>query len=83
MSSYKVGTSERWRCPVCGGEKDIKAEICRDCYLASRRREVPDPVMIRRVLDLCQWNYSAAGRYFCVSDNAVRKWCHRFNIQEG
>lgn len=37
-------------------------------------------MMIRRVLDLHGWNYSAAGRYFHVSDNAVRKWCKKYGI---
>ena len=82
MSSYKMRTTKRWICPICGSQKDAKAKYCRDCRNQQRESELPDPVTIRRVLDLFGWNYCAAGRYFRVSDNAVRKWCRRFNIQK-
>lgn len=72
--------SERWHCPICGAKKDAKAKLCYQCYLVEHAREIPDPMMIRRVLDLHGWNYSAAGRYFHVSDNAVRKWCKKYGI---
>lgn len=80
MSTYKIGTTQRWICPECGAQKDAKADLCIACYSKVRAKDIPSPEMIRRVLDLNKWNFSATGRYFRVSDNAVRKWCKKYNI---
>lgn len=81
MNSYKMRSTPRWRCPICGGAKDAKATNCSTCNKQIRCEDIPSPEMIRRVLDLYSWNYCAAGRYFRVADNTVRKWCKRFNIE--
>lgn len=75
-------TSDRWICPVCGAPKDAKAKVCKDCWAKEHSKEIPDAMMVKRVMDLFHWNYSAAGRYFRVSDNAVRKWCKKYGIKK-
>lgn len=81
MSSYKMRSSSSWHCPLCGNPKDAKADTCAACYNQIRNRETPQPEMIRRVLDLFDWNYRATGRYFRVADNTVRKWCKKYDIK--
>ena len=82
MGSYKMFDTDRWRCPRCGAKRDAKANLCAACYKVERAKDIPDPVTIKRVLDRFGWNFSAAGRYFRVSDNAVRKWCRKYDIRQ-
>ena len=38
-------------------------------------------IQLLMIMDLSNWNFCAAGRYFGVSDNAVRKWIISFKKQ--
>lgn len=79
---YQIYNSSRWRCPSCGAEKDAKAQLCSTCRAIARNTNRPPVDQIRRVLELYGWNFSAAGRFFRVSGNAVRKWCVSLDIHK-
>lgn len=81
-STYKVGTTKRWVCPRCGAQKDAKAMICINCRNIDRNADIPDVSVIIAEMKRNGWNYSAAGRTFGVSDNAVRKWCKKFDLKK-
>lgn len=60
-------------------EKDSKNNINLKTYLSSRyyKRKVKRPEtyeQFKQEMDELNWNYSAMGRKYGVSDNAIRKW---------
>lgn len=66
-------------CPICGGYKDKDANICLECYnLSQRKVERPDVMTLAQ--DIVSTNFSATGRKYGVSDNAIRKWCVSYGI---
>lgn len=65
-------------CPICGGEKYIKASMCSDCYKKTLVKNQPTKEELYWLLhdnSMC-----AIGRKFNVSDNAVRKWCKKYGL---
>lgn len=81
MSTYTMwSSSDRWLCPSCGKSKDAKAKMCRTCWHAYHRRNIPDKQTLINCMSSVGWNYRAAGRFYSVSDDAVRKWCKDYMI---
>ena len=80
MSTYQMGTTKRWVCPKCGLPKDAKASLCKQCRGTERASNIPSEDKLKSKLDELHWNFSAAGRFYEVSDNTVRKWCKRYGL---
>lgn len=58
---------------ICGNKKFRKSGKCKSCAGEDRRRvERPSIEELRREID--EGGYSATGRKYGVSDNAIRKW---------
>ncbi len=62
-------------CSECKKEMNqaVKTGLCMSCYHFTRRK-VERPSHEVLVAELAQSNYSAMGRKYGVSDNAIRKW---------
>lgn len=65
-------------CPCCGGRKHRSAKICNKCRNAAQSKNVPSKdVMIKLLLE---YTFVQIGEMYNVSDNAVRKWCQKYNL---
>lgn len=60
-------------CVDCGVDIDHKAIRCSKCYKLTIRR-VNRPPLDQLQVDINLMGYSATGRKYGVSDNAIRKW---------
>lgn len=58
---------------ICGGEKNINSKLCMSCHRLNRR-VVERPPIDELIFDIESMGYSATGRKYGVSDNAIRKW---------
>lgn len=59
----------------CGKTIDLSSSMCIDCMRKERRKNIPSKQdLILSILET-NANFSALGRKYGVSDNAVRKWC--------
>jgi hypothetical protein len=76
------GKRAQMHCPGCGKMSPVGKKYCsHSCYLTSRkdaprphRRKVRRPAQQRLLKDIEKLGYSATGRKYGVSDNAIRKW---------
>lgn len=73
-------TKKEHRCKKCGKElKSYYATYCRECY----REELKEEVLISReeLKNLIRIKpFTQIGKQFNVSDNAIRKWCDKYNL---
>lgn len=70
---YKV-----YVCLLCGGRKARNAFICLNCYNKSKSKNDIDRDTLK---DLIRKNtFTSIGTMYNVSDNAVKKWCKKFNL---
>jgi hypothetical protein len=58
---------------ICGSEKDRNASRCRKCFFIARQK-IKRPPIEELIKEVEEFGYSATGRKYGVSDNAVRKW---------
>lgn len=69
-------------CIDCGKEISLKAERCLDC--ARKNKIVPIenmPVTREELKDLIRKeSFVQIGAKFAITDNAIRKWCDKFNL---
>lgn len=65
-------------CPLCGNEMWESSDMCLECYLKDKAKNIPQRDVL---LDLILNNsFSAIGKMYNVSDNAVRNWCKKYNL---
>lgn len=65
-------------CPICGNIKSESAAMCMDCSLEYRAKNIPPKEKLYMLLK--NKNMCEIGRIYDVSDNAVRKWCKKYNL---
>ena len=69
-------------CPKCGNPKSEKSSLCNSC--AAKARIVPFeemPVTRNELKSLIRSTpFTQIGVKYNVTDNAVRKWCDKFNL---
>lgn len=66
-------------CPKCGKAMTIKAKTCLDCMNREKNKNIPAKEDLERIIFEKQ-NFCAVARMYGVSDNAVRKWCKKYNL---
>lgn len=72
---------ERACCSQCGKElANQKASLCVECYNLNRRKVQERPDKDTLYKELKASNFSAVGRKYGVSDNAIRKWCASYGL---
>ena len=71
-------------CPVCGAEiKSRNSTLCPDCYrkvLSEKQRKVDMPTKEGLYKLIQKKSFVEVGRMFGVSDNAVRRWCRKYDL---
>ena len=75
---YVALPNQHFICPLCGEKKDWKANMCKNCYNKDSSKNIPLKDELCNLLlnnSMC-----AIGRMYGVSDNAVRKWCKKYNL---
>ena len=63
---------------ACGCEKDKNVLRCRKCFFVERQK-IERPQIEQLVQEVEEFGYSATGRKYNVSDNAIRKWIKSLN----
>lgn len=57
----------------CGKKKLKSSNVCEGCF-HEQRRKVERPPIEQLLKEVDEIGYSATGRKYGVSDNAIRKW---------
>lgn len=82
LSKYNSGNGEGYKkyyCIECGSEIARGSIRCRICESKNRVKELP--VSRNELKDLIRHDtFSSIGRLFGVTDNAIRKWCDKYNL---
>ena len=72
-------------CVDCGAVIDSRAQRCRKCAIIERQKSTQESVSqvtreeLKDLLFTLQ-NFTEIGKKFQVTDNAVRKWCDKYNL---
>ena len=76
----KTQGKKKYYCEECGEEiVNPTAKRCRKCYVKSLyTTERPEPMELAK--EIVESGFSAVGRKYNVSDNAIKKWCKAYNI---
>lgn len=69
---------KHYYCPKCGKEKSKCSKICRECFLRKRNENVPDKEILEKLI--IKYPFTKIAKLYNVSDNAVRKWCKKYNL---
>lgn len=70
-------------CLHCGKETEGSNKYCDTiCYRESNSKNRPTVFELIEVMKTYKNNYSAVGRHYNVSDNAIRKWIKIYKIEE-
>jgi group I intron endonuclease len=80
QSLSKLLSEEPLYCRICG-KKIFKSKsgLCRDCYNVSIIK-YPNKTELEETIKKFDGNFAKVGRYYGVSDNAVRKWCKHYKM---
>lgn len=71
---YNYSEKKKGKCLKCGAEIQSASTLCRKCKnLSERKVERPNREELKKLI--YENSFSALGRKFGVSDNAIRKWC--------
>ena len=78
-------------CPICGGEMTYNSKMCKECRLKNPlyhggikgdkgTKESPCPPKEELTKDILTLSLVKIGKKYGVSDNAVRKWCKKYDL---
>lgn len=73
---------KKYYCIDCGAEiSGREVQRCLKCNGLQQRRVVrPSEEELKQILLKENGNFSAVGRFFNLSDNAIRKWCRAYGL---
>lgn len=78
MESYKK-EAKHYYCPDCGREVPTKGARCLECYhKSSRKVDRPEREVLLQLIQTK--SFCEIGRMFGVTDNAIRKWCDKYEL---
>lgn len=73
--------SSKFICKKCGGiKKSNTGDLCVDCYREEHKSKRPSYVELKHKLLDENNNYISLGKYYGVTDNAIRKWCLYYGL---
>lgn len=67
-------------CPDCGKEISNKSSYCVNCAPKHKKQSSNCPTKDILLQQIQQYSFTELGKMYGVSDNAVRKWCKKYNI---
>ena len=70
--------STLYKCPICGQPKSITSQHCFHCNNKIQSKNIPTKETLKELLLLR--NFTQIGKIFNVTDNAVRKWCKKYQL---
>ena len=78
----KLRIKKKAYCEKCGIElKDSDSKLCLNCYALSLRKvERPTAEELKQLLLDANGNFTAVGKQFGITDNAIRKWCKAYDM---
>ena len=65
-------------CQICGAPTSRGSSLCISCYNKERAKDIPPKEILEE--DLKHLPVLQIGLKYSVSDNAVRKWCKKYNL---
>ena len=82
----KIKEKEYKECPVCHkmfNPRHKEQKYCsQECSHKSQQKGIPSKeIMIEKMKEF-NYNFTQIGKYFGVSDNAIRKWCNKLELPE-
>lgn len=75
---YNSSHSGKYYCEDCGCEVSSQAKKCLACRNKEKSLNIPDRATIKKLIRTIP--FTQIGKQFNVSDNAVRKWCDKYNL---
>lgn len=74
--------SKKYYCKDCGKEISSKAERCRECSAKTKVIPLENMPITREELKnmIRTMPFTQIGNKYNVTDNAIRKWCEKFNL---
>ena len=74
----KVPTSN---CIECNGKCYRQAKLCRDCYKKQQRKQSSNITKTKLIEAFKKYkNFTQTAKHFHITDNAIRKWCKKYNL---
>ena len=73
-------TKRKFICPKCGGKMSGRSIICFNCRQESKAINIPNKEKLNVDLINNKGNFTKVGEIYNVTDNAVRKWCKKYNM---
>lgn len=80
IKNRKISLTPLNNCKQCNIETKNKYFCSTNCNKIHNLRNVPLKKEIEKAIEIEGRNFSALGRYFNVSDNAVRKWFKKYEL---
>ncbi len=66
-------------CPLCGNSKEHKSQMCINCWsILCQKAERPTKEELDELIH--NYPFTKIGEMFGVSDNAIRKWCIKYDL---
>ena len=79
LADEKMKNNIKYYCECCGSELSGKnKKMCLDCYKKQISKHIPTKDVLYNLL--MKHSFLYVGKLYGVSDNAVRKWCDKYNI---
>lgn len=66
-------------CEFCGKPKKGERYCSEECMVEAKRKNIPIKSELEEIFNIKK-SYVQVGKYYGVSDNAVRKWCKKYGI---
>lgn len=75
---YNSAHKGKFYCEDCGCEISYKAKKCLACRNKEQAKNIPDKDILKSLLRTTP--FIQIGKQYGVTDNAVRKWCDKYNL---
>ena len=75
-----IAPKENFICPKCGGKMSGSGIICFDCRQELKAINIPNKENLNVGLINNKGNFTKVGTVYNIADNAVRKWCKKYNM---
>lgn len=78
INSIKTENGRKDKCPLCENLKSKTSKLCYECNLKNKSKNIPSKDDLEKLI--YNTSFLQIGRIYNVSDNAVRKWCEKYNL---
>lgn len=75
---YNSSHTGKYYCEDCGCEVSYGAIKCLSCRNKEKSKNIPERFVLKQLIR--EVPFTQIGKQFGVSDNAVRKWCDKYNL---